>query len=68
MKDNRNNNETETENYKDKKSNYKTYMNIEAINEIALPTIATTSTTTSVAITGRVIPCSILTPFAVGIE
>ena len=28
MKDNRNNNETETENYKEKKSNYKTYMNM----------------------------------------
>ena len=69
MKDKRNYHETETENYKEKLSFYKNKIKIAMITEIALPSIATTATTTnSVAITGRGIPHSIQTAFAVSIE
>ena len=47
--------------YKKKLSKYKTYINIAEITEIALSSIATTATTTSVALPGIVLPYSIPT-------
>ena len=68
MKNDRNYYENEMENYKKKLSRFKTYINIAEITETAWSSIVTTATTTSVAKTGRGIPYSIPTTFAVGIE
>ena len=64
IKDIRNYNETETDNYNKKLSRYKNYINIAEITEIVLSSIATTATTTSVALTGIGLPYSIPTAFA----
>ena len=64
IKDIRNYYETETNNYKKKLSRYKNYINIAEITEIVLSSIATTATTTSVALTGIGLPYSIPTAFA----
>ena len=56
--------ETETNNYNKKLSRYKNYINVAEITEIVLSSIATTATTTSVALTGIVLPYSIPTAFA----
>ena len=64
IKDNRNYYETETNNYDKKLSRYKNYINVAEITEILLSSIATTSTTTSVALTGIGLPYSIPTAFA----
>ena len=64
IKDIRNYYETETNNYKKKLSRYKNYINVAEITEILLSSIATTATTTSVALTGIGLPCSIPTAFA----
>ena len=63
IKDNRNYYETETNNY-NKLSRYKNYINIAEITEIVLSSIATTATSTSVALTGIGLPYSIPTAFA----
>ena len=55
--------EIETNNYIKKLSRYKNYINAE-ITEILLSSIATTATTTSVALTGIGLPYSIPTAFA----
>ena len=52
IKDIRNYYETETNNYNKKLSRYKNYINIAERTEIALSSIATTATTTSVSLTG----------------
>ena len=52
IKDIRNYYETETNNYDKKLSRYKNYINVAEITEILLSSIATTATTTSVALTG----------------
>ena len=44
--------ETETNNYNKKLSRYKSYINVAEITEIVLSSIATTATTTSVALPG----------------
>ena len=64
LKDIRNYYETETNNYNKKLSRYKNYINVAEITEIVLSSIATTSTTTSVALTGIGLPYSIPTAFA----
>ena len=63
-KDIRNYYETETNNYDKKLSRYKNYINVAEITEILLSSIATTATTTSVALTGMGLPYSIPTAFA----
>ena len=64
IKDIRNYYETETDNYNKKLSRYKNYINVAEITEILLSLIATTATSTSVAITGIGLPYSIPTAFA----
>ena len=64
IKDIRNYYETETNNYNKKLSRYKNYINVAEITEIVLSSIATTATTTSVALTGIGLPYSIPTAFA----
>ena len=53
IKDIRNYYETETNNYNKELSRYKNYINVAEITEIVLSSIATTATTTSVALTGK---------------
>ena len=64
IKDIRNYYETETNNYNKKLSRYKSYINVAEKQEIVLSSIATTATTTSVALTGIGLPYSIPTAFA----
>ena len=64
IKDIRNYYETETNNYNKKLSRYKNYINVSEITEMVLSSIATTSTSTSVALTGIGLPYSIPTAFA----
>ena len=64
IKDIRNYYETETNNYDKKLSRYKNYINVAEITEILLSSIATTATTTLVALTGIGLPYSIPTAFA----
>ena len=64
IKDIRSYYETETNNYNRKLSRYKNYINVAEITEILLPSIATTATTTSVALRGIGLPYSIPTAFA----
>ena len=64
IKDIRNYYETETNNYNKKISRYKNYINVAEITEIVLSSIATTTATTSVALTGKGLPYSIQTAFA----
>ena len=64
IRDIRNYYETETNNYNKKLSRYKNYFNVAEITEILLSSIATTATTTSVALTGIGLPYSITTAFA----
>ena len=64
IKDIRNYYETETNNYDQKLSRYKNYINVAEITEILLSSIATTATTTSVALTGIGLPYSIPSAFA----
>ena len=64
IKDIRNYYETETNNYDKKLSRYKNYINVAEITEILLSSIATTATTTSVALIGIGLPYSIPTAFA----
>ena len=66
-KDFRNYYETETNNYNKKLSRYKNYINIAELTEILLSSIATTATSTSVALNGIGLPCSIPTAFATAI-
>ena len=63
-KDIRNYYETETSNYNKKLSRYKNYIIVAEITDILLSSIATTATTTSVALTGIGLPYSIPTAFA----
>ena len=56
--------ETETNKYNRKLSRYKNYNNVADITEIVLSSIATTATSTSVALTGIGLPYSIPTAFA----
>ena len=56
--------ETETDNYNKKLSRYKNYVNVAEITEILLSSIATTATSTSVALTGIILLYSIPTAFA----
>ena len=63
IKDIRNYYETKTNNYNTKLSRYKNYINIAEITEIVLSSIATTATSTSVALTGIGLPYSIPTAF-----
>ena len=56
--------ETETNNYNKKLSRHQNYFNVAEITEILLSSIATTATTTSVALTGIGLPYSIPTAFA----
>ena len=64
IKDIRNYFETEINNYNKKLSRYKNYINVAEITEIVLSSIATTATSTSVALTGIGLPYSIPTAFA----
>ena len=64
MKDIKNYYETETNNYKKKLSRYKNYINIAEITEMLLSSLATTATSTSVALTGIRLPYSIPTACA----
>ena len=64
IKDIRNYYETETYNYNKKLSRYKNYINPAEITEIVLSSIATTATSTSVALTGIGLLYSIPTAFA----
>ena len=64
IKDIRNYYETETNNYNKKLSRYKNYINIAEITEILLSSIATTVTTSSVALIGIGLPYSIPAAFA----
>ena len=64
IKDIRNYYETETNNYNKKLSRYTNYINVAKITEIVLSSIATTATSTSVALTGIGLPYSIPTAFA----
>ena len=64
IRDIRNYYETETNNYNMKLSRYKNYINVAEITEIVLSSIATTATTTSVALTGIRLPYYIPTAFA----
>ena len=63
VKDIRNYYETETNKYNKKLSRNKNYINVAEITEILLSSIATTATTTSVALTGIRLPYSIPTAF-----
>ena len=56
--------ETETNNYNKKLTRYKNFINVAEITEIVLSSIATTATSTSVALTGIGLPYSITTAFA----
>ena len=56
--------ETETNNYNKKLSRYKNYINVAEITEIVLSSIATTATSTSVALTGIGLHYSIPTALA----
>ena len=67
IKDIRNYYETETNIYNKKLSKYKKYINVAEITEILLSSIATTATSTSVALTGIGLPYSIPTAFATAI-
>ena len=64
IKDIRNYYETETNNYNKKLSIYKNYINVAEITQIVLSSIATTATTTSVALTGIGLPYFKPTVFA----
>ena len=64
IKDIRHYYETETNNYNKKLSRYKKYINVAEITETVLSSIATTATTTSVALTGIGLPYSKPTAFA----
>ena len=64
IKDIRNYYETETNNFNEKLSRYKNYINVAQITKIVLSSIATTATTISVALTGIGLPYSIPTAFA----
>ena len=64
IKDIRNYYETETNNYNKKLSRYKNYINKAEITEKVLSSIATTATTTSVALTGIGLAYSIPTAIA----
>ena len=64
IKDIRNYYEIETNNYNKKLSRYKNYINVAEITEILLSSIATTATSTSLAITDIGLPYSIPTAFA----
>ena len=64
IKDIRNYYETETNNYNKKVSRYKNDINAAEKTEIVLSSIATTATTTSVALSGKGLPYSIPTAFA----
>ena len=64
LKDIRKYYETETNNYNKKLSRYKNYINIADITDIVLSSIATTATSTSVALTGIGLRYSIPTAFA----
>ena len=64
IKDIRNYNEAETNNYNKKLSRYKNFINVAEITEILLSSIATMATTTSVALTGIGLPYSITTALA----
>ena len=64
IKDCRNYYETETNNYNKKLSRYKNHINFAEITEILLSSVATTATSTSVALTGIGLPYSIPTAFA----
>ena len=64
IKDMKNCYETETNNYNKKINRYKNFVNVAEITEIVLPSIATTATTTSVALTGIGLAYSIPTVFA----
>ena len=64
IKDIRNYYKTETNNYNKKLSRYKHYINVAEITEIVLSSIATTATSTSVALTCIGLAYSIPTAFA----
>ena len=64
IKDIRNYYETETNKYNKKLSRYKNYINVAEITETVLSSLATTATSTSVALTGIGLPYSIPTAFA----
>ena len=64
IKDIRNYYKNDTNNYNKKLSRYKIYNNVAEITEIVLSSMATTATTTSVALTGTGLPYSIPTAFA----
>ena len=64
IKDIRNYYESETNIYNKKSSTYKNYIHVAEITEKLLSSIATTATTTSVALTGIGLPYSIPTAFA----
>ena len=64
IKDIRNFIEIETKTYNKRLSRYKNYINIAEITEILLSSIATTATSTSVALTGIGLPYYIPTAFA----
>ena len=57
--------ETETNNYNEKLSRYKNYINVAEITEIVLSSIATAATTTLVGITGIGLLYSLLTAFVI---
>ena len=63
IKDIKNYYETKTNNYNKKSSRYKNYITVAVITEIVLSSIATTATSTSVALTGIGLPYSIPTAF-----
>ena len=64
IKDIRNYYETETNNYNKTLSRNKNYIDVAELTEIVLSSIATTATSTSVALTGIGLPYSIPTAFA----
>ena len=64
IRDIRNYYETETNNHNKKLSRYKKYINVAEITEIVLSSIATTATSTSVALTGIGFSYSIPTAYA----
>ena len=64
IKDNRNRYETESNNYIKELRRYNNYINVAEITEMLLSSIATTATSTSVALTGIRLPYSIPTAFA----
>ena len=59
--------ETKSNSYNKKLSRYKNYINVAEITEIFLSSIATTVTSTSIALTGIGLPYSIPTAFATAI-